>query len=168
MGGAIALSPYADVTRRTRCPEDHAVRLLTAAGDLPYLFGFIVFFTIPFAVHVLLVARGTIKLPPSRPTGAGHRLLGPLFVSYYYWLMGPVFRLAARSRLTPNHVTLLTLVVAVASAAAIGTGHFASASAFVILGEVSTSSTAIWRALRRWRRPVALFWIRRSTESATV
>jgi phosphatidylglycerophosphate synthase len=57
-----------------------------------------------------------------------------LFVGYYYWLMGPVFRLTARSRLTPNHVTLLTLVVAAASAIAIGTGHFALASALVILG----------------------------------
>ena len=144
------------------------MRSFTAAGDLPYLFGFVAFFTIPFAVHLLLVARGTIELPPSRPTGAGHRLLGPLFVSYYYWFMGPVFRLAARSRLTPNHVTLLTLAVAAASAAAIGTGHFALASALVIVGEVSTSSTAISRAQRRWRRPVALFWIRRSTEFATV
>ena len=110
------------------------VRSPTAASDLPYLLGFIAFFTIPFVIHLFLVARGTIKLPPSRPTGAGHRLLGPLFVGYYYWLMGPVFRLAARSRLTPNHVTLATLVVAVAGAAAIGTGHFAVASALVILG----------------------------------
>ena len=110
------------------------MKSLTASGDLFYLFCFVAFFTIPFAVHLLLVARGTIELPPSRPTGSGHRLLGPLFVSYYYWFMGPVFRLAARSRLTPNHVTLLTLVVAAASAAAIGTGHFALASALVIVG----------------------------------
>ena len=54
-----------------------------AASDLPYLLGFVAFFTIPFVVHLFLVARGMIKLPPSRPTGAGHRLLGPLFVSYY-------------------------------------------------------------------------------------
>ena len=60
--------------------------------------------------------------------------MGPLFVSYYYWFMGPVFRLAARSRLKPNHVTLLTLVVAVPSAVAIATGHFALGSALVIVG----------------------------------
>jgi phosphatidylglycerophosphate synthase len=104
------------------------------ASDLPYLLGFIAFFTVPFTVHLCLVWRGAIKLPPSRATGAGHRLFGPLFVSYYYWLMGPVFRLAARSRLTPNHVTILTLVVAVVTALTIASGHFALASALVIVG----------------------------------
>lgn len=104
------------------------------ASDLPYLLGFIAFFTVPFAVHLCLVWRGAIKLPPSRATGAGHRLFGPLFVSYYYWLMGPVFRLAARSRLTPNHVTILTLLIAVVTALAIASGHFALASALVIVG----------------------------------
>jgi phosphatidylglycerophosphate synthase len=106
----------------------------SVASDLPYLLGFIAFFTVPFAVHLGLVWRGAIKLPPSKATGAGHRLLGPLFVSYYYWLMGPVFRLAARSRLTPNHVTILTLGVAAVTALAIGSGHFALASALVIAG----------------------------------
>jgi len=104
------------------------------ASDLPYLLGFIAFFTVPFAVHLCLVWRGAIKLPPSRATGAGHRLFGPLFVSYYYWLMGPVFRLTARSRLTPNHVTILTLLIAVVTALAIASGHFALASALVIVG----------------------------------
>ena len=106
----------------------------SVASDLPYLLGFIAFFTVPFAVHLCLVWRGAINLPPSKATGAGHRLFGPLFVSYFYWLMGPVFRLAARSRLTPNHVTVLTLGVAAVTALAIGSGHFALASALVIAG----------------------------------
>jgi phosphatidylglycerophosphate synthase len=106
----------------------------SGASDLPHLLGFIAFFTVPFAVHLCLVWRGAIKLPPSKATGAGHRLFGPLFVSYFYWLMGPVFRLAARSGLTPNHVTILTLGVAAVTALAIGSGHFALASALVIAG----------------------------------
>jgi phosphatidylglycerophosphate synthase len=106
----------------------------SAVSDLPYLLGFIAFFAVPFAVHLCLVWRGAIELPQSKATGAGHRLFGPVFVSYYYWLMGPVFRLATRSRLTPNHVTILTLVVAVVTALAIGSGHFALASALVIAG----------------------------------
>jgi CDP-diacylglycerol--glycerol-3-phosphate 3-phosphatidyltransferase len=102
--------------------------------DLPYLLGFIAFFTIPFIIHGVQVLRGAIKLPASRPGGAGARLFGPLFISYYYWLMGPVFRYLARTRWTPNQVTVLTLVVAAATAVAIATGHFALASALVIGG----------------------------------
>jgi phosphatidylglycerophosphate synthase len=106
----------------------------SVARDLCFLLGFVAFFAVPFVVHLCLVWRGAIKLPPSKATGADHRLFGPLFVSYYYWLMGPVFRLAARSRLTPNHVTILTLGVAAVTALAIGSGHFALASALVIAG----------------------------------
>lgn len=102
--------------------------------DLLFLNGFIAFFTIPFAIHALLVWRGVVKLPASRPKGAGARLFGPLFISYYYWLLGPLFRGVARTRLTPNQVTVLTLIVAGATAAAIATGHFALASTLVIGG----------------------------------
>jgi phosphatidylglycerophosphate synthase len=103
-------------------------------SDVPYLLGFIAFFTVPFVVYLVLLWRGAAKLPPGRPKGAGHRLFGPLFIGYYYWLLSPLFRLAARSGLTPNQVTILTLVVAAASAVAIGSGHFALASALVITG----------------------------------
>lgn len=106
----------------------------TPASDLPYLFGFIAFFTVPLAVYLLLLWRGLAKLPPSKPKGAGYRLFGPLFVGYYYWMLGPLFRLALRSRLTPNQVTIFTLVVAIATALAIGSGHFALASALLIAG----------------------------------
>ena len=102
--------------------------------DLPYLLGFIAFFTIPFIIHGVQVLRGTIKLPAARPGGAGARLFGPLFISYYYWLMTPVFRYLARTRWTPNQVTVMTLVVAAATAVAIAAGHFALASALVIGG----------------------------------
>jgi phosphatidylglycerophosphate synthase len=106
----------------------------TPAGDLPYLFGFIAFFTVPLAIYLVRLWRGSAKLPASKPKGAGHRLFGPLFIGYYYWMLGPLFRLALRSRLTPNHVTILTLVVAAVTAVAIGSGHFALASALLIAG----------------------------------
>jgi phosphatidylglycerophosphate synthase len=106
----------------------------TPASDLPYLFGFIAFFTVPLAIYLVRLWHGSAKLPPSKPKGAGYRLFGPLFVGYYYWMLGPLFRLALRSRLTPNHVTVLTLVVAAVTAVAIGSGHFALASALLIAG----------------------------------
>jgi CDP-diacylglycerol--glycerol-3-phosphate 3-phosphatidyltransferase len=48
--------------------------------------------------------------------------------------MTPVFRYLARTRWTPNQVTILTLVAAAATSVAIATGHFALASALVIGG----------------------------------
>ncbi|HXJ21273.1 MAG TPA: CDP-alcohol phosphatidyltransferase family protein [Polyangia bacterium] len=103
-------------------------------GDVVCLLGFIAFFTIPFLVHGVKVLTGAIKLPPARARGAGARLFGPLFISYYYWLLGPVFRAMARSRWTPNQVTILTLGVAAATSVAIATGHFTLASWLVIGG----------------------------------
>jgi phosphatidylglycerophosphate synthase len=104
------------------------------ASDLPYLLGFIAFFTVPFCVYLVLIARGARNLPASKAKGSGYRLFGPLFIGYYYWLISPLFRLAVRSRLTPNHVTLLTLGVAAVTSVAIGSGHFALASALLIAG----------------------------------
>jgi len=103
-------------------------------GGWWYPAGFVAFFAVPFAVHLVRVRRGDVRLPPARPGGAGARLFGPLFVSYYYWLLRPLFRAAERSGVTPNQVTLLSLVAAGAGALAIATGHFALASALVVGG----------------------------------
>jgi CDP-diacylglycerol--glycerol-3-phosphate 3-phosphatidyltransferase len=103
-------------------------------GDVLYLAGFIAFFTVPFLVYLGLLWTGRIELPPAKAKGAGRRLLGPIFVGYYYWLMAPLFRLAIRSPFTPNQVTGAALVAATLSAIAIATGHFALASALVIGG----------------------------------
>jgi phosphatidylglycerophosphate synthase len=105
-----------------------------AAGGVTYLVGFVAFFTISFAVHLVQVRRGVVALPPARTGGAGARLFGPLFVSYAYWLLRPLFRAAERTGVTPNQVTLLSLVVAAGGAVAIATGHFALASALVVGG----------------------------------
>ncbi len=108
---------------------------MTSAGrDLAFLIGFAGFFTVPFAVHLVRVWRGAVTLPAARQAGAGGRLFGPLFVSYYYWLLRPLFRAVERTGVTPNQVTLLSLLAAAASALAIATGHFALASVLVIGG----------------------------------
>ncbi|MES1165915.1 MAG: CDP-alcohol phosphatidyltransferase family protein [Verrucomicrobiota bacterium] len=105
-----------------------------AARDLPYLISVFALFTIPFVVHAVRVWRGVVRLPAAGPAGAGGRLFGPLFISYYYWMMRPIVRGLARTRVTPNQVTMLTLVGAAAAAVAIATGHFALASALVVGG----------------------------------
>jgi CDP-diacylglycerol--glycerol-3-phosphate 3-phosphatidyltransferase len=104
--------------------------------DLAYIASFTALFTVPFVVYLILLARGTVHLPMGRNKrgGAGRRLFGPLFIGYYYWMMGPLFRLTIRTSLTPNQVTMAALVGALLSAVAIGTGHFALASALVIGG----------------------------------
>lgn len=106
----------------------------SASSDLQYLIGFIAFFVLPFVVYLSLIWRGSATLPPSRPKGAGHRLFGPLFIGYYYWLMRPLFRLALGTRITPDQVTIATLGVASVTAIAIGSGHFALASSLLIAG----------------------------------
>jgi phosphatidylglycerophosphate synthase len=107
---------------------------MTWDGDLIYLFGFVAFFSTPFLIYLILLIRGTVHLAPARPKASGRRLFGPVFVGYYYWLMGPLFRLALRSGVSPNQVTVATLVVAAAASVAIGTGHFALASTLLIAG----------------------------------
>ena len=112
-------------------------RVLTppgVAGDLTYLIGFVAFFAVPFVVYLGLLWFGSINLPPAKQKGAGRRLFGPLFIGYYYWMMSPVFRLALSSELKPNHVTVVTLAVATVTAVSIGSGHFALASALLIVG----------------------------------
>lgn len=100
---------------------------------LAFLLGFAGLFTVPFAVHLVRVWRGAVRLA-TRPTGSGARLFGPLFVSYYTWLLRPVFRAAERTGVTPNQVTLFSLLAAVAAALAIATGHFALAAVLVVGG----------------------------------
>jgi phosphatidylglycerophosphate synthase len=107
---------------------------MTWDGDLLYLLGFVAFFATPFLAYLVLLLRGAVHLAPARPKASGRRLFGPVFVGYYYWLMRPLFGLALRSGVSPNQVTLTTLVVAVAASIAIGTGHFALASALLIVG----------------------------------
>lgn len=102
--------------------------------NVAFLVGFAGMFAVPFAVHLIRVWRGAVTLPPARPGGAGGRLFGRLFVSYYYWLLQPLFRAVERTGMTPNQVTLLSLVAAVASALAIATGHFALGSVLVVGG----------------------------------
>jgi CDP-diacylglycerol---glycerol-3-phosphate 3-phosphatidyltransferase len=106
----------------------------SGAGDLAGLLGFIAFLVVPLLIYLALVARGTVRLAPAKPKGAGRRLFGPLFVGYTYWLMHPFFRLALWSRITPNQVTVATLGVAAATAIAIGSGHFALAAVLLIGG----------------------------------
>ncbi|MGB8299311.1 MAG: CDP-alcohol phosphatidyltransferase family protein [Polyangia bacterium] len=109
-------------------------QLTGSLADLIYLAGFVAFFSVPFFVYVGLVLVGAVTLPPTKKKGAGRRLFGPLFIGYYYWLLGPTLRLVARTSLTPNMVTGASLLAALASAVAIATGHFALASALVIGG----------------------------------
>jgi CDP-diacylglycerol--glycerol-3-phosphate 3-phosphatidyltransferase len=98
------------------------------------LTGVVAFFGLPFLAYLLLVWMGALKLPPRKTTGSGQRMLGPVFVGYYYWLLGPVFRLVARTSLRPNHITLASLGLSALTAATIATGHFALAATLLIAG----------------------------------
>ena len=107
--------------------------LLTGpGGDFTFTVCFVLFFGLPFLSYVLLAAGGAVELPAHKTVGSGRRLLQPLFVGYYYWLLDPVFRFTERTSLRPNQITLASLVTSALTAAAIATGHFALASTLVI------------------------------------
>ena len=107
---------------------------LGASGDVIFLACFSAAALIPFATYLVLLLAGVVSLPPAKRKGAGRRLFGPLFIGFYYWLLGPLLRLANRSGLRPNHLTLASLVAAVPTGFAIATGHFALASVLLVLG----------------------------------
>jgi phosphatidylglycerophosphate synthase len=103
-------------------------------GDYVLVGGFALLFIIPFAIYLVLVLSGRVKLPPAKARGAGRRLLGPFFVGGLYWMYGPAFRFLRRSSVTPNQVTLVSLVVTLVAGVAIATGHFLMAALLVFLG----------------------------------
>jgi phosphatidylglycerophosphate synthase len=109
-------------------------RLGGTSADLVFLVFFVAAALIPFATYVCLWLMGLVSLPAARDEGAGRRLLGPLCVGFYYWLLGPFLQLARRSRLTPNQFTLASLLASLPTGAAIATGHFALASVLLIAG----------------------------------
>jgi CDP-diacylglycerol--glycerol-3-phosphate 3-phosphatidyltransferase len=102
--------------------------------DLMFLVCFSAAALIPFATYICLWLLGLESLPAPKEGGAGRRLLGPLFVGFYYWLLSPFLNLAKRSGLTPNQFTLASLVASIPTGVAIATGHFALAAVLLIIG----------------------------------
>ncbi len=109
-------------------------RLGGSSADLIFLVSFSAAALVPFATYVCLWLLGVESLPPPKDEGAGRRLLGPLFIGFYYWLLGPFLHLAKRTGLTPNQFTLASLVASIPTGLAIATGHFALASVLLIVG----------------------------------
>jgi phosphatidylglycerophosphate synthase len=105
-----------------------------SALDLLFLVCFLATALIPFGTYVALWLLGIERLPAAKDGGAGRRLLGPLFVGFYYWFLSPALRLAKRTGLRPNHFTLASLVASIPTGMAIATGHFALASVLLIAG----------------------------------
>jgi CDP-diacylglycerol---glycerol-3-phosphate 3-phosphatidyltransferase len=110
------------------------VHLTGSALDVLFLVCFLAAFLIPFATYVCLWLLGIERLPAAKEAGARRRLLGPLFVGFYYWFLSPLLRLAKHSSLRPNHITLASLVASLPTGLAIATGHFALAAVLLIAG----------------------------------
>ena len=94
-------------------------------ADVAFLAGFDLFFTGALLIYASRVTLGWSTLPPARPRGAGRRLLAPLLIGYFYWFTKPLCRIAVRSGQSASFFTVLGLVVAFATAIAVGSGHFA-------------------------------------------
>jgi len=103
-------------------------------GDVIFMIGFAAFFALPFVTYLGLVASGAVQLPAGKEGGAGRRLLGPVIIGYYYWLLGPLFRFVNGTKLTPNQITIASVGAALVTGAAIATGHFSLAACLLIAG----------------------------------
>jgi CDP-diacylglycerol---glycerol-3-phosphate 3-phosphatidyltransferase len=113
---------------------DFLTRFGGPSADLIFLVSFSAAALIPFATYICLWLLRVESLPSSKDEGAGRRLLGPLFIGFYYWLLSPFLRLAKRTGLTPNQFTLASLVASLPTGLAIATGHFALAAVLLIVG----------------------------------
>ncbi len=111
---------------------NHQGLLFGPGGDLVFIVCFVTFFGLPFLAYLLLATLGGVDLPANKRVGSGRRLLQPLFVGYYYWLLDPLFRFTERTSLRPNQITIASLMTSALAAAAIATGHFALASTLLI------------------------------------
>jgi len=126
-----------------------SAHLSPAQLDVAFLVGFALFFTVPFLIYVIRVAVGWSTLPPSRPRGAGRRLVMPVLIGYFYWLTKPVCQLGIKSGQSPSFFTALGLVGSLLTAIAIATGHFALGSALLIVtGALDVMDGQVARALK--------------------
>ena len=102
-----------------------SLHLSPGVMDVAFLVVFASFFSLALVTYAVRVRLGLSTLPPLRPRGAGRRLLPALLVGYFYWLTKPICRLAIRSGQSASFFTVLGLVLAFATAIAVGAGHFA-------------------------------------------
>lgn len=127
-------------------------------GDVTFIIGFAAFFTVPLFIYVLLVAMGRRELPAISAGGAGRRLLGPVLIGYYYWMLGPLLRFVGKAGIRPNQITAAALGGAALTAAAIATGHFALASTLLIAdGTLDIIDGQVARSSRRMSASGAFF-----------
>lgn len=85
-----------------------------------------------FALYSLLTLIG--KQPPKR-TKKERGNAFDFLIHFFHWFIQPVERLIFRSKLTPNHLTLLALCCCVGAGLAIATRHLATAGwLYVISG----------------------------------
>jgi CDP-diacylglycerol--glycerol-3-phosphate 3-phosphatidyltransferase len=115
-------------------PQLTGLSLTGLSMDLMFLVCFAAAALIPFATYVCLWLLDIESLPVPKQEGSGRRLLGPLFVGFYYWFLNPFLSMAKHSRLTPNQFTLASLVASLPTGVAIATGHFALAAVLLIIG----------------------------------
>jgi CDP-diacylglycerol--glycerol-3-phosphate 3-phosphatidyltransferase len=101
-------------------------------GDALFVAGMIAVFAVPFLVYLTGVILGRITVPAE--TRGGRHLFGAVVIGFYYWLIAPILRACLRLRVTPNQVSIVSLVLSIVGGAAIALGHFEIAATFVIAG----------------------------------
>jgi phosphatidylglycerophosphate synthase len=94
-------------------------------------------------IYTALVAVGR----PPQVSGKKTEVLGEFWSRYIVWLLVPIERAALRVRVTPNTVTLASLVGCAAAGFAVATGHFAMATwLYVVAGLLDIMDGRLARA----------------------
>jgi phosphatidylglycerophosphate synthase len=113
---------------------------------------------VAFAVYCVLCAIG--RTPDI--DGVGRRrfteLFGPFIVRYMLWLIRPVERLFVVGHVSPNTITLMSLVACAACGATAATGHLATAAwLYIIAGILDILDGRLARATGKQTQAGALF-----------
>ena len=111
-----------------------------------------------FGVYCILCALG--RTP--EVDGVGRRrfteLFGPFIVRYMLWLIRPVERLFVVGGVSPNTITLMSLVACAACGATAATGHLATAAwLYIIAGILDILDGRLARATGKQTQAGALF-----------
>ncbi len=87
---------------------------------------------LPFIFYVAVVRRQAGPVMGGRREES--RVLGPVFVGYWFWLIGPIERFFVRFKVSPNWITVAATVISMAAAVLFWQGEFGWGGWLIMLG----------------------------------
>lgn len=118
----------------------------------------ITFVVVMFGVYCVLCAMGKTPDIPGVDRRKFTELLGPFLVRWLLWMIRPVERLFVASRVSPNVLTFLSLLMCAGAGYAIAVGHLATGAwVYALAGITDILDGRLARATGRQSKAGALF-----------